>query len=219
MRLKFLTQITLAGDAKIVKTIHGIMFANYEPHVTRYPDGTCVLASIGPNNPYTSATGLNERVECILRSGIALKTLSSPPLPVPRTNGISYEILPTPNMGLGMFASRDINKGDLILAERPLAVMPKSPYPSIFDVQRYPSFDWEDFIKPLFDRLTPENQATFSALANSQIQNGVGPLYGVTRTNAFCIEFGEGIYNQYSAVYQYLSRMNHRYEYFMYSFH
>jgi hypothetical protein len=183
---------------------------NYEPHVTRYPDGTCVLASIGSND--TCNTGTNDPVECILRSGIALKSVSSTPLPVPKTDGTSYEILLTSTMGLRMFASRDIQKGELILAERPLIVMPKSPYPSIFDVQLHPSFDWDDFIKPAFDRLTPENQAMFYTLANSPTKNGGGPLYGVFRMNGFCIEFGAGIYNQYPAVYKDLSRINHRYE-------
>jgi hypothetical protein len=85
-------------------------------------------------------------------------------------------------MGLGMFPSRDINKGDLIYAERPLVVVPKSRLSMFSDIH---------FLQPVFERLTPGNQAAYSALANIQTQDGSRPLYGVARTNGYCIELGE----------------------------
>jgi hypothetical protein len=127
---------------------------------------------------------------------------------MPEPKESNYQILPTPNMGLGMVASRDIKMGDLILAERPLIVLPKSPYLSPFVEAE--EFDWEKFIQPCFERLTPERQAAYRALANSHTRDGSEPLLGIVRTNGFGIPLQEGFSNTYTGVYNELSRINHR---------
>jgi hypothetical protein len=130
-------------------------------------------------------------------------------MPTPDEN--TYQILPTPNAGLGMFASRDIKMGDLIVAERPLIVLPVSPHPTIRAGGR--DFDWDKFIEPCFERLSTENQEAYRALANAHPKDRIGPLYGVVLTNNFSLEVGEGEppINSYIAVFKEISRVNHRY--------
>jgi hypothetical protein len=128
---------------------------------------------------------------------------------MPTPNGDTYEVLPTPDMGIGMFASRDIKMGDLVLSERPLIVIPSSLRHIL---SPFADFDWDTFIQPCFDRLSPENKAAYRALANSHTKDGSGPLYGVFLTNNFSFELGEGgLINTYTCVYKELSRVNHRY--------
>lgn len=130
-------------------------------------------------------------------------------------------------MGLGMFAIRDIKRGDLILAERPLTFTPMTPHPSPDlpgavppeQLKALAHFDWEKFLQPCFARLTPENQAAYRALANSHTKDGSGPLLGVIRTNGFGVSLEEGRPNRYTAVYKEASRINHRCGFRLFSFY
>jgi hypothetical protein len=201
------------GDIKFPKTIQGIKFTNYSHRANhQYPEETCVLTSVAPKTSHGSPLR-NDHTECIFRGGKALKTVFSTPkfpLPMPTPNGDTYEILPTPNTGLGIFASRDIKMGDLVLSERPLIVVPMSLPPGNGPTG---DFDWDTFIQPCFDRLSPDNKAAYRALANSHTEDGSGPLHGVVLTNGFTFHVGEGerLVDSYTAVYKELSRANHRY--------
>ena len=206
------------------KIIQGLKFITYEPRITHYPDLAFLLATVpieNPNKTLPNSIDRNERTECIIRCATARKTiLSIPnfPLPVPTPNEINYRIGTTVNMGLGMFATRDIQRGDLILAERPLILTPITPHPSPDlpaavlqeQLKALGHFDWEEFLQPCFARLTQENQAAFRALANSHTEDGSGPLLGVIRTNGFGVTLEEGHLNKYTAVYKEVSRINHR---------
>jgi hypothetical protein len=181
--------------------------------MTKIPDGAFLLASIPsetPLLPSQDGTGLNERAECILPKSLAEKTVFSGvkyPLPMPHPGGINYEIRPTPSMGLGMFAKRDLKRGELILAERPLLVVPTAP--TAAQLFRRNVSNRDALLQLCFDRLTPENQAAYRALANSHTQDGSGPLHGILRTNGFSLPYGEQV-DKCTAVYKVISRINHR---------
>jgi hypothetical protein len=175
-----------------------------------------VLISIGPKGTPTNVLGLNERSECIIRSGAPLDTLLSIPkfpLPLPLPNQINHEILPTPAMGFGVFATRDLKFGDLIFAERPLICIPRLAYfsPRLQDPSLSQGFDIDKYIEPCFEKLTPEDRAAYHELSNSHTSDGSGPLLGVVRTNGFGVVLGETDSVQHSAVYKQLCRVNHRY--------
>jgi hypothetical protein len=126
-----------------------------------------VLVSVFPKNGSgTNPLGLNERAECMFQSGTDMDTVFSIPnfpLPMPRPKEINYQILSTPTVGFGMFATRDLNIGDLILAERPLVFIPR-----LFTgkVRSHQNFD--ENIEPYFQRLTAENQAAYRELFKQQ---------------------------------------------------
>jgi hypothetical protein len=123
---------------------------------------------------------------------------------MPNPGGINYEIRPTPSMGLGMFARRDIKRGELILAERPLLVV--SSIPTFSQFLQPNISDRDAFLQPCFDWLTPDN---YRALANSHTQDGSGPLHGVLRTNGSRLPYGEVEAHKCTAVYKEISRINH----------
>lgn len=60
------------------------------------------------------------------------------------------------------------------------------------------------------DRMLPETRAAYMSLANSHLEDGSGPLVGISRTNSFGTRFEEGG-DRHSTVYDKLSRINHRY--------
>jgi hypothetical protein len=183
---------------------------DYDPSISRYPDEVYVLVSVPPKNGSgTNPLGLNERAECMLRGGAdmnAVFSVSNFPLPMPRPKEINYQILSTPTMGLGMFATRDLNIGDLILAERPLLFIPRVAHRQ---VQSQQTLNYDETIEPCFQRLTADNRAAYGELSNSHTSDGSGPLLGVARTNGCGVELREG--SRYTAIYKEISRINHRY--------
>ena len=67
--------------------------------------------------------------ECMITATTKQKVVGTPgfPRPLPKVSGPpSYVIRPTPDMGLGCFATRAIQVGDLVFAERPLLISPRS---------------------------------------------------------------------------------------------
>lgn len=166
----------------------------------------------------------NSWTECILRGFTKRTILSTPgyPQPLIKPPTSCYRIGPSEN-GLGMFATRDIFIGDLIVAERPLMVTPRGlrlptsiGFPADFTAEQRRQaaiFEWEKLLQASFDRMEPENQAAFMALANSHLEDGSGPVLGVIRTNGFEVAglddpIPEG---EYTGVCKIISRVNHRY--------
>jgi hypothetical protein len=131
---------------------------DYDPSILQYTDKVYVLVSVSPKNGSgTNPLGLNERAECMLRGGPdmnAVFSISNFPLPMPRPKEINYQILSTPTMGFGMFATCDLKIGDLILAERPLLFIPRSIHRQ---VQSDQTTNFDQIIDPCFQRLTVEN--------------------------------------------------------------
>ena len=165
------------------------------------------------------------------------KVVNSPgyPKPVPKPKASygtqpSYVVKSTPNMGLGVFATRDIKMGELIFAERPLLVSPASNIGVSMRVdQKMEEYDmktqvaimmmeWERLLELAVGRMEPKDKEAFMELANSHKDDGSGPILGILRTNGFMV--GSNVYdglearadggNAYSGVIKIGSRINHR---------
>lgn len=148
------------------------------------------------------------------------------PKPVPKhKSGMpACEVKMTPNMGMGVFATRDIKFGELVFGERPLLVKPANVNALELAVpmgSKYNGFilrEEEKILEAAVSRMSPTNQAAFKALANSHTEDGSGPLAGIIRTNGYgvgAIFDGPGIEAandacRYSVVGNIASRINHR---------
>ena len=169
------------------------------------------------------------------------KVINTPgfPQPVPKPKASddiqpAYVIKPVPDMGLGVFATRDIKMDELIFAERPLLVVPRGSFGVSKQVlDQYDAktqmaiamMEWEKTIKISVDRMEPEDRKAFMELANSHKEDGSGPILGIIRTNGFKVgEIFDGpkirpdLNNSYSGVIKIGSRINHRYMHFSFSF-
>lgn len=142
------------------------------------------------------------------------------PLPVPHPPKPLQCLKTSSTSGIGMFATADLKMNDLILAERPLIITPAAigcRLEIAHDTSLTPEQkmlisiqDEEKSLEYSLSRMLPEAQAAFKSLSNSHLEDGSGPLLGVTRTNGFGVTF-EGCSDPYSATYDKFSRINHRY--------
>jgi len=90
----------------------------------------------------------------------------------------TYKIAPAGNKGMGMFATRNIPTGGLILVERPIVVWPLmwfTPGISIYD--------------KLVERLEPPERRELFSLGNCKSEDECGAAEGILRTNAFIFLF------------------------------
>ncbi|THU86385.1 SET domain-containing protein, partial [Dendrothele bispora CBS 962.96] len=164
------------------------------------------------------------------RAKRAILSVPGFPEPLPRSDCSrpkQYKIIETPGKGMGMFATRDIEYGELILTERPLLVFPASPrhmsslaYPKHFtidQIQQAQLNQLEKLMETLVDQMPKENQEAYKKLANCHQEDGSGPLLGIARTNGFPIGdyyepkipgFPEAA-TRYSATFKDISRINH----------
>ena len=185
-----------------------------------------------PSKPFTGPLDPDGHSEWIVYGPTKAKVINAPgyPQPVPKPKGTqpAYIIKPSPNMGLGVFATRDIKMGELIFAERPLLVSPRSNIGvNVGSLEQYDwktqiaiaMMEWEKTLEIAVGRMEPEDRKAFMELANSHKEDGSGPILGIIRTNGFMV--GGDIYdgpekradghNAYSAVVKIGSRINHRY--------
>jgi len=202
-------------DSKKTDHTAGVLLMTSIPSKTlvgpRDPDGHSVWMVLGPTKA---------------------KVVNSPgfpqPMPKPKaSNGIepAYVIKSTPDMGLGVFATRDIKMDELIFAERPLLVSPRSSVGvTVRNLEQYDvktqmaivMMEWEKLLGAAVGRMEPEDRKAFMELANSHREDGSGPILGIIRTNGFKVG---GIYdgpkeradgnNAYSGVIKIGSRINH----------
>ncbi|KAK0492532.1 SET domain-containing protein [Armillaria luteobubalina] len=105
-----------------------------------------------------------------------------------------YFVKDAGDKGLGAFAARDIERGDLILAEKPLLPFPDNE-PSRTELLR------------AIDKITPKDLLVFLSLKNAHSHEDM--IYGICRTNAFP---GGGIVIQTSR-FNHSCRPNARYSY------
>ncbi|RXW13330.1 hypothetical protein EST38_g12523 [Candolleomyces aberdarensis] len=132
------------------------------------------------------------------------------------------------DMGLGLFATRDIKRFELVLVERPYVVYPKAIASVSLTDKAARELTRSQFMQlglmqteKLFeqvmkDSMTEEARNGYMALANSHKHDGSGPIDGVSRTNGYVIMFGdkmpgfdEDFHRGYSAVSRIGSRINH----------
>ncbi|KAF8876966.1 hypothetical protein BD779DRAFT_1677576 [Infundibulicybe gibba] len=137
--------------------------------------------------------------ECLVTNEIKNKILSTPGFSTslahpPRAHRIGS----APGKGLGIFATRDLDMGDLICIERPLLVTPsctthvKIGHPQDWtreQLERGMAFVWGQQYYRVFERLEPEAQNAFLlSLANIHMEDGSWTAHGICRTNSFGIE-------------------------------
>ena len=194
-------------------------------------DETRILFTTIPSCPLTGPSDPDGHSEWIVREPTKAKVINAPgyPKPVPKPKGTkpAYIIKPTPDKGLGVFATRNITMGELIFAERPLLAIP-SAIPSTGNNSMMHHYDlktqmaimkmeWEKLLEVALGRMKPGDKNAFMDLANSHKEDGSGPILGIVRTNGFCLGIFDGPErradgsNVYSGVIKIGSRINHRY--------
>ncbi|KIK59023.1 hypothetical protein GYMLUDRAFT_60283 [Collybiopsis luxurians FD-317 M1] len=156
---------------------------------------------------------------------VIYETPEFPRLPLSPPNGKSYRIGQAGDKGLGMFATRLIRAGELILDERPMLVFTSSPKTLMMmdtsDVVKLSHeqqkqivlHEWGKLAKIAFDRMPPENQEAFMDLFNSHEHDGSDEIVGRIRTNGVRCDLEDkdaiGPLGGYTAVCKDISRINH----------
>ncbi|KAF9538634.1 SET domain-containing protein [Agrocybe pediades] len=178
------------------------------------PDGHSVWIVLGPT-----------KGKVVGRPGY-LKGLPKPSGPP------AYEVKTVPNMGMGIFATRDIAVGELVFAERPLLVAPLdlSPMAGKSAIKLRDKYTPDEFKQILMLEcekhldfalavMLPENRQAYLALANDHKEDGSGPLLGILRTNGYMIKnlfdgpnVDEWQSNVYTGITNVGSRINHSYK-------
>ncbi|KAF5365329.1 hypothetical protein D9758_005412 [Tetrapyrgos nigripes] len=156
-----------------------------------HPDDLWIITT----QPAT-ADELDGRSECYVsgRAKRAIVNFPGFPSSLPRpTNGANcWRVENSPGKGMGVFANCDMKQGDLIMAERPLLVIPAMMEPMIpmtmhttpEQMRQLVLLQQEKTMEMLVGRLTEEDQKAYRELYNCHTEDGSGPLFGVHRTNA-----------------------------------
>ncbi|KAF8516572.1 hypothetical protein BU17DRAFT_76629 [Hysterangium stoloniferum] len=128
-----------------------------------------------------------------------------PPTPpaVPFPEDPSFEIKQTPYKGAGMFSTRDIAAGELILAEHPVIILPNKPIP--YD-DAYDELELQLPVSQREEMLTLTNCRPYEECHTS--------VEGIARTNALALQFKfpEEMKDQgreYGGIFLKINRCNH----------
>ncbi|THU86387.1 SET domain-containing protein [Dendrothele bispora CBS 962.96] len=198
-----------------------------------YADDEWFASTQPAQSPGTTLEDVPDNWSVCYISGRAKRAILSVPgfpeaLPRPDSSRPKqYKIIETPGKGMGMFATCDIEWGELILTERPLLVFPASnrhmsslAYPKDFtidQIQQAQLNQLEKVMETLVNQMPKENQEAYKRLANCHQEDGSGPLHGIARTNGFSIGdyyepkipgFPEAA-TRYSGTFKDISRINH----------
>ncbi|KAJ7782635.1 hypothetical protein B0H16DRAFT_463413 [Mycena metata] len=173
-------------------------------------------------NPFNCANFSSEPVsECFFFPGSkeVLMNLPNYPQPLVRPKTTSFHMIDVPGKGKGLFSTRALKAGDLILTERPLLVCARAVVilrpPNFSDAQysQYSLDHLEKVTEIAVGRMRPEAKAAFMALANCHMEDGSGPLFGVVRTNGLSLgglrPGVRGEMGTYNATCKDISRLNH----------
>ncbi|KAJ7701927.1 hypothetical protein B0H17DRAFT_1195133 [Mycena rosella] len=128
----------------------------------------------------------------------------------------TFRMAPSPGKGMGLFSTRALKMGDLILSERPLFVtVTRSKLIASLDFteeqqKQHSRNEWERHYELCVNRMQPADKAALMALANCNENDGFGSIDGIVATNAFGLEdLGlPGREEEYIAVGKDLSRLN-----------
>ncbi|KDR74814.1 hypothetical protein GALMADRAFT_141147 [Galerina marginata CBS 339.88] len=162
------------------------------------------FVTVPPRRPNMS-DDRDGHVELLVPSyGNALKKIQNTPgypKPVPKTPQKNYIIKQTEDMGIAMFATRDLQKGDLIFAERPYLCASEAVIASdVFDqaiARNLPPEVAVKFLRGLSEkrlqhmvsRMSEADKASIMHLANSHDdEEDTGPMTGRLRTNCYTVK-------------------------------
>ncbi|KAF8870749.1 hypothetical protein CPB84DRAFT_829058 [Gymnopilus junonius] len=208
-----------------------------------YPAGTMLFTTI-PSRNITDPLDPDGHSEFWCDAATKGKIVNAPgylkPIPKPRSSGSSspaYIVKATPTKGLGVFATKDIQMGELIFAERPLLVVPRGNHKVVqmlnldldldlaldLDDEKHKEMvmlEWEKQLEVAVGRMLKKDREAFMELANSHTGeqgDGSGPILGIVRTNGFSMSGkvfdGEKLWddgaNGYSGIVKIGSRINH----------
>ncbi|KAJ3813949.1 hypothetical protein F5876DRAFT_34045, partial [Lentinula aff. lateritia] len=201
---------------------------NYEPHelicttqpavpidatLEHYPDGwtECLI------------TGLMKQT--VLQTPSFCQPLSQPVHASHRVGTASAPDDPTLKPLPGLYATKKLDMGDLILSERPVLIVPAMMrVGEIFNelLSQLDNHDkatvvrnqWQESLETVFGRLSKEDQEKFWALRDIHQRNREKSIDGIVKTNGFAIlgladpglEDNDGAY---SGVFLVLSQLNH----------
>jgi hypothetical protein len=197
-----------------------IVFQEFDPRLTEFSENVAGVISIPQTVP-------DDEIQCkwIVNGSTKAKVLNAPGYParVPKPPRLDlYQVGPTLDMGQGVFAKCDIKRGELILAERPLLVVPQTLMlpKGVFRDQytdeqknQMTMLEFERVLETTIGHFPAEIQADVRALHNSYIGDGCGPLLGIMRTNGYAttsLYDGSDKRATYAAVCKIASRINHR---------
>ncbi len=150
------------------------LYPSSNPSSSPYKIYTILLPSVVPSAPPTPIATLLP---------VAVSTSLSDPATLPKNatpypSNPSYEILSTPAKGFGMFATRVINPGELILDEHPVLIVPERPLP-------HDSPAWDN----LGQDLPKEERKEMLTMANCRLSEECpSPVEGIARTNALVFD-------------------------------
>ena len=191
-----------------------------DPSSTEYSDNSIIVTTIPQPVP-------DDETQCqwILSGSTKAKVVKSPGYParIPKpTRPNLYEVRSTADMGVGLFAKRNIKGGDLIFAERPLLVSPRKMAGGTFtgkiedyseqQIKQIAIREYERLLEFAIGRFSSELQADYRALHNAHTNDGSGPLFGIVRSNGYGIDKlydGTDETSIYSAICKIGSRINH----------
>ena len=169
--------------------------------------GRALIPTYSANNP------LIEQSVCYLfyPDNIDALTKANIPIEPPKLSSpLPYVIRKTKKAGLGVFATRNIQPGELILRERPLLAVPHK-WPAQKGEEEKQGKHFASVIKSAVeDRLRPENRKIYLSLHDCKNYPGDLKPLGVWETNAVGIGPIPGSKADFAAVFSDISRINHR---------
>ncbi|KAJ3569477.1 hypothetical protein NP233_g5028 [Leucocoprinus birnbaumii] len=150
------------------------LYPSTSPDIPPYKLTTIYLPSHFPE-------GTSTPIATLLPPSLSSTLFSTGRLPAfatPYPDDPSYEVLDTPTKGFGMFATRSIEAGELILNEHPVLIVPEIPLP-------HDSPAWDDMGLSL-----PEKQRTeMLTMANCRpVEECPSSVEGIVRTNALILD-------------------------------
>ncbi|KAJ2926695.1 hypothetical protein H1R20_g10415, partial [Candolleomyces eurysporus] len=227
---------SLGNDKKVPENLeeNGYIFREMiiptnAPKTTADHPGLAVLTSVPPIHTTGEKTDPNSHTVWITCAESKARYFAKGwPKPVPKIPNKVVVKETDDDMGLGVFATRDIKQFELVLVERPYLVYPKgigavsltdkatreltkSQYFQLGLIQAEKLLE-----RVMKDWMTEEARKGYMELANSHKHDGSGPIDGILRTNGYAVMFGdkmhgfdEDFYRGYSAVSRIGSRLNH----------
>ncbi|KAF9532797.1 hypothetical protein CPB83DRAFT_846383 [Crepidotus variabilis] len=143
------------------------------------------------------------------------------PAPVPKARLPNMVIVKeTAEMGMGLFATCDIKRGELVFAERPLLVspcfIPEQDFPHLTDEadereRQLFRAEFESYLKLAFQGMSFEKQEAFMSLSNCKSKDSFGPLLGIFSSNGYQIDLDDDSesLDKYGAIGELAARINH----------